>query len=36
MQHLKSGKSIEDIANERELNENTIVGHLANFINELV
>ncbi|MCD2259721.1 helix-turn-helix domain-containing protein [Psychroserpens luteolus] len=29
---FKSGKSIEDIANERELNINTIVGHLASFI----
>ncbi len=29
---FKSGKSVEDIANERELNENTIFGHLASFI----
>ncbi|WP_298894631.1 helix-turn-helix domain-containing protein [uncultured Psychroserpens sp.] len=29
---FKSGNSIEDIANERELNINTIVGHLASFI----
>ncbi len=29
---FKSGKSIEDIANERDLNENTIFGHLASFI----
>tara|TARA_R110002050_G_scaffold300364_1_gene469394 strand:+ start:61 stop:2502 length:2442 start_codon:yes stop_codon:yes gene_type:complete len=29
---FKSGKSIEVIANERELNENTIFGHLASFI----
>ena len=29
---FKSGKSIEDIANERDLNENTILGHLASFI----
>jgi GTPase SAR1 family protein len=30
---FKSGKSIQDIASERELNENTIFGHLASFIN---
>ncbi|WP_338358172.1 helix-turn-helix domain-containing protein [Yeosuana marina] len=29
---FKSGKSIEEIANERDLNENTIFGHLASFI----
>jgi len=29
---FKSGKSIEQIANERELNENTVFGHLASFI----
>ncbi len=29
---FKSGKSIEEIAFERELNENTIFGHLASFI----
>jgi GTPase SAR1 family protein len=29
---FKSGKSIQDIANERELNENTIFGHLVNFV----
>jgi GTPase SAR1 family protein len=29
---FKSGKSIQEIANERELNENTIFGHLASFI----
>lgn len=29
---FKSGKSIKEIANERALNENTIFGHLANFI----
>ncbi|MCK8482236.1 helix-turn-helix domain-containing protein [Psychroserpens algicola] len=29
---FQSGKSIEDIASERELNINTIVGHLASFI----
>ncbi|MFI1773218.1 helix-turn-helix domain-containing protein [Thalassobellus citreus] len=29
---FKSGKSIDAIANERELNENTIFGHLASFI----
>jgi hypothetical protein len=29
---FKSGKSIKDIAEERELNENTIFGHLASFI----
>ncbi|WP_204346233.1 helix-turn-helix domain-containing protein [Psychroserpens algicola] len=29
---FQSGKSIEDIASERELNMNTIVGHLASFI----
>lgn len=29
---FKSGKTIEQIANERELNENTIFGHLASFI----
>lgn len=29
---FKSGKSIQDIANERELNENTIIGHLASFM----
>jgi len=29
---FKSGMSIEQIANERELNENTIFGHLASFI----
>ena len=29
---FKSGKSIENIAYERELNENTIFGHLASFI----
>ncbi|MFG6687606.1 helix-turn-helix domain-containing protein [Mariniflexile sp. HNIBRBA6329] len=29
---FKSGKNIEEIANERELNENTIFGHLASFI----
>ena len=29
---FKSGKSIQDIANERELNENTIFGHLASFV----
>ncbi|TDA80716.1 helicase, partial [Halomonas marinisediminis] len=28
----KKGKSIEEIALERELNENTIFGHLASFI----
>lgn len=30
---FKEGKSITEIANERELNENTIFGHLASFIN---
>ncbi len=30
---FKAGKSITEIANERELNENTIFGHLASFIN---
>ena len=30
---FKSGKSISEIANERELNDNTIFGHLASFIN---
>jgi uncharacterized protein YpbB len=29
---FKSGKTIEAIANERELNENTIFGHLVSFI----
>jgi uncharacterized protein YpbB len=29
---FKSGKTIEEIANERDLNENTIFGHLASFI----
>jgi ATP-dependent exoDNAse (exonuclease V) alpha subunit len=29
---FKAGKSIEDIADERELNVNTIFGHLASFI----
>ena len=29
---FKSGKSIEEIANERDLNENTIFGHLAGLI----
>ena len=29
---FKSGKSIKDIADERELNENTIFGHLASFL----
>jgi hypothetical protein len=29
---FKSGKSIKDIADARELNENTIFGHLASFI----
>ncbi len=29
---FKSGKSIRDIADERELNENTVFGHLASFI----
>ncbi|MCX7552228.1 helix-turn-helix domain-containing protein [Xanthomarina sp. F2636L] len=29
---FKAGKSIHDIADERGLNENTIFGHLANFI----
>jgi DNA-directed RNA polymerase subunit F len=29
---FQSGKSIDDIANERELNINTIFGHLASFI----
>ncbi|MGZ0015074.1 helix-turn-helix domain-containing protein [Yeosuana sp. AK3] len=29
---FKSGKSIEEIANERDLNENTIFGHLASFV----
>lgn len=29
---FKAGKTIEEIANERELNENTISGHLASFI----
>lgn len=29
---FKAGKSIQDIADERELNENTIFGHLASFI----
>ena len=29
---FKSGKSTQDIAHERELNENTIFGHLASFI----
>lgn len=29
---FKTGKTIEQIANERELNENTIFGHLASFI----
>ncbi|UKM66397.1 helix-turn-helix domain-containing protein [Flavobacteriaceae bacterium GSB9] len=29
---FKSGKSIQDIADERELNENTIFGHLASFV----
>ena len=29
---FKSGKSISEIANERELNVNTIFGHLASFI----
>src|SRR5690606_29875177 len=28
----KSSKSIQEIANERELNENTIFGHLASFV----
>jgi len=30
---FKSGKSIDEIAVERELNVNTIIGHLASFIN---
>ncbi|WP_299782384.1 helix-turn-helix domain-containing protein [uncultured Formosa sp.] len=29
---FKSGKSVQDIATERDLNENTIFGHLASFI----
>jgi hypothetical protein len=29
---FKSGKSVEEIANERDLNENTIFGHLASFV----
>ncbi|WP_396600484.1 helix-turn-helix domain-containing protein [Algibacter sp. R77976] len=29
---FKSGKSVQDIANARELNMNTIIGHLAGFI----
>ena len=29
---FKSGKSIEEIANERDSNENTIFGHLASFV----
>ncbi|GAA4897544.1 helix-turn-helix domain-containing protein [Flaviramulus aquimarinus] len=29
---FKQGKSIQDIANDRELNENTIFGHLTSFI----
>lgn len=29
---FKAGKSIQDISEERELNENTIFGHLASFI----
>ena len=29
---FKAGKSIEDIAEERNLNQNTIFGHLASFI----
>jgi GTPase SAR1 family protein len=29
---FKSGKSIADIADERELNQNTIFGHLASFV----
>lgn len=29
---FKSGKNIQEIANERELNENTIFGHLASFV----
>ncbi|MCK0110471.1 helix-turn-helix domain-containing protein [Flavobacteriaceae bacterium S0825] len=29
---FKKGKSIEEIANERELNSTTVIGHLANFI----
>jgi len=29
---FKKGKSIEEIANERELNPTTVTGHLANFI----
>ncbi len=29
---FKSGKSIDEIANQRELNSNTITGHLAHFI----
>lgn len=32
LQMFKSGKSIQEIANERELKENTIFGHLANFV----
>jgi hypothetical protein len=32
LQLFKSGKTIDEIANERELNENTIFGHLASFI----
>ncbi|MFL1013683.1 helix-turn-helix domain-containing protein [Flavisericum labens] len=32
LQMFKSGKSIQDIADERELNENTIFGHLASFV----
>jgi len=29
---FQSGKSVEEIAHQRELNINTIVGHLASFI----
>jgi len=32
LQLFQAGKSIEEIANERELNVNTIIGHLASFI----
>ena len=32
LQLFKQGKSIEEIANQRELNTNTIFGHLASFI----
>jgi hypothetical protein len=32
LQLFKNGKSVKEIANERELNETTIIGHLASFI----